>query len=587
MSKDFSILIGGEAGQGSRMAGLIIAKIFNFIGYKIYIYEDYGSLIRGGHNFSQIRAAEKEFQSRKEKINFLLALDKKTIDFHKKDLEKNGLIIFNSDKIELRDYNPPSALPAKGGAPGIGVPIEKITKEMGGIPIMANTALIAAFAKIVGIDWEILEGVLRKEIKHEIDLNLKIGKRAYEISKNLLKITGGDPLSTLLLTGNEATALGLTKAGLKFYFAYPMTPATSIMNFLAKREDLNVKVIQPENEISVINMALGAAFAGARSAVGTSGGGFALMTEGLSLAGQSETPILIVESQRGGPSTGMPTYNLQGDLLFVLSAGHGDIPRFVIAPGDAEQCYFYSALGLNLAWKYQTPVIFLLDKDVSEDTFSVDEKILSSIKPENALLWDKGPAFANLPAGRQGASAGKEYKRYKITENGISPLAFPGEKNVIVKSTSYEHDEFGITIESEDVEKMIAKRARKYETMSKEGERLPAIEVYGKKNSKIALISFGISKGAAREAAENLGIKLIQPIIIEPFPKKQMERALGGVKKSFSVELNSTGQMAKVLNQNGIKVDGKILKYNGRPFLAKEIEENLARVLPQGARNRL
>ena len=574
MSKDFSILIGGEAGQGSRMAGLIIAKIFNFIGYKIYIYEDYGSLIRGGHNFSQIRAAEIEFQSRKEKINFLLALDKKTIDFHKKDLEKNGLIIFNSDKIELRDYNPPSALPAKGGAPGIGVPIEKITKEMGGIPIMANTALIAAFAKIIGIDWKILEGVLRKEIKHEIDLNLKIGKRAYEISKNLLKITGGDPLSTLLLTGNEATALGLTKAGLKFYFAYPMTPATSIMNFLAKREDLNVKVIQPENEISVINMALGAAFAGARSAVGTSGGGFALMTEGLSLAGQSETPILIVESQRGGPSTGMPTYNLQGDLLFVLSAGHGDIPRFVIAPGDAEQCYFYSALGLNLAWKYQTPVIFLLDKDVSENTFSFDEKIANSHKfghEFSPILWDgKG-----------------EYKRYKITKNGISPLAFPGEKNVIVKSTSYEHDEYGITIEGEDVEKMIAKRARKYETMSKEVERLPAIEVYGKKNSKIALISFGISKGAAREAAENLGIKLIQPIIIEPFPKKQMERSLGGVKKSFSVELNSTGQMAKVLNQNGIKVDGKILKYNGRPFLAKEIEENLARVLPQGARNRL
>jgi len=558
MSKDFSILIGGEAGQGSRMAGLIIAKIFNFIGYKIYIYEDYQSLIRGGHNFSQIRAAEKEFQSRKEKIDFLLALDEKTINLHKKDLEKNGLIIFNANKVKSKE--------------GMGIEIEKIAKEMGGKPIMANMALIADFAKIIGLDWEILEGVLRREIKKEIDLNLKIGKRAYEISKNLLKIEKISKEPTLLLTGNEATALGAVKAGLKFYFAYPMTPATSIMNFLAKREDLNVKVIQPENEISVINMALGASFAGVRSAVGTSGGGFALMTEGLSLAGQSETPIFIIESQRGGPSTGMPTYNLQGDLLFVLSAGHGDFPRFVIAPGDAEQCLYYSALGLNLAWKYQTPVILLLDKDVSENTFSVNEKILNLIQPENALLWDKGPAFAK-------ASAGKEYKRYKITEDGISPLAFPGSKNVIVKSTSYEHDEYGITIESEEVEKMQEKRLRKYETMSKEVEKLEAIKVYGNKKSDIAIVAWGITKGAAKEVAENLGIKLIQPIIVEPFPKDKMKKALNGVKKLFSVELNTSGQMAKVLNSQGIKVDGKILKYTGRPFFTKEIEEKLKKIL--------
>jgi 2-oxoglutarate ferredoxin oxidoreductase subunit alpha len=546
MAKDFSILIGGEAGQGSRFAGLIIAKIFNRLGYRIYIYEDYQSLIRGGHNFSQIRASEKDFQSRKEKIDFLLALDKKTIDLHKKDLEKNGLIIFNSDRIKSKE--------------GIGVPIEKITKEMDGIPVMANTALISAFSKIVGIDFEILKEVLKNEIKKSIDLNLKIAKRAYEISKTSLKITEVRPLPTTLLTGNEATAIGMAKAGLKFYFAYPMTPSTSIMNFLASHEDLGVKVIQPENEIAVINMALGAAFAGKKTAVGSSGGGFALMVEALSLAGQSETPILIIESQRGGPSTGMPTYGLQGDLLFVLSAGHGDFPRFVIAPGDAEQCLYYSALGLNLAWKYQTPVILLLDKDVSENTFSVDEKIFEKIKEENLIFWDKKG----------------EYKRYKITEDGISPLAFPGEKNAIVKANSYEHDEFGISNDEEEiVEKMQEKRMRKYQKMKEEVENLPAIKVYGNEKSEIALISWGISKGAAKEVAENLKIKLIQPIIIEPFPERKMKKALEGVKKIFSVELNASGQMAKVLNRYGIKVDGKILKYTGRPFLAKEIEEKL------------
>jgi 2-oxoglutarate ferredoxin oxidoreductase subunit alpha len=551
MAKDFSILIGGEAGQGSRFAGLIIAKIFSRLGYRIYIYEDYQSLIRGGHNFSQIRASEKDFQSRKEKIDFLLALDKKTIDLHKKDLEKNGLIIFNSDRIKSRE--------------GIGVPIEKITKEMGGIPVMANTALISAFSKIVGIDFEILKEVLEKEIKKSIDLNLKIAKRAYEISKNLLRIPETRSLSTILLTGNEATAIGMAKAGLKFYFAYPMTPSTSIMNFLASHEDLGVKVIQPENEIAVINMALGAAFAGKKSAVGTSGGGFALMVEALSLAGQSETPILIIESQRGAPSTGMPTYGLQGDLLFVLSAGHGDFPRFVIAPGDAEQCLYYSALGLNLAWKYQTPVILLLDKDVSENTFSVDEKFANfhEFEHEFARMWDKKG----------------EYKRYKVTEEGISPLAFPGEKNAIVKANSYEHDEFGISNDEEDVvEKMQEKRMRKFQKMKKEIENLPAIKVYGNENSEIALISWGISKGAAMEAAENLKIKLIQPIIIEPFPERKMRKALEGVKKIFSVELNASGQMAKVLNRYGIKVDGKILKYTGRPFLAKEIEEQLKKL---------
>ena len=549
MKKEFSILIGGQAGQGSRFAGLIIAKIFGRLGYRIYIYEDYQSLIRGGHNFSQIRASEKEFQSRKEKIDFLLALDKNTLDLHKKDLDQNGLIVFNSDKIESKE--------------GIGVPIEKITKEMGGIPIMANTALISAFSKIVGIDFEILKEVLTQEIKKSIDLNLKIAKKAFEESKILLKIKKLEQKPKILLTGNEGIASGMAKAGLKFYFGYPMTPATSIMNFLVSRENLNVKVIQPENEISVINMALGASFAGKRSAVGTSGGGFALMVEALSLAGQSETPILIVESQRGAPSTGMPTYNLQGDLLFVLSAGHGDFPRFVIAPGDAEQCFYYAGLGLNLAWKYQTPVILLVDKDVSENTFSVDEKI-ANFDEFRPIFWDKKG----------------EYKRYKITENGISLLTFPGEKNAIVKANSYEHDEFGISNDEEEmVERMQEKRLRKYRKMAEEVESLPAIKVYGNEKSEVAIISWGISKGAAKEVAENSGIKLIQPIIIEPFPEKQMEEALRGVKKIFLVELNSTGQMAKILNQNEIKVDGKILKYNGRPFWAREIEEKLKGIL--------
>ncbi|PIS39614.1 MAG: pyruvate ferredoxin oxidoreductase [Candidatus Nealsonbacteria bacterium CG08_land_8_20_14_0_20_38_20] len=551
MLKDYSILIGGEAGQGTRLAGLIIAKLFNHLGYHIYIYEDYQSLIRGGHNFSQIRATENGFQSRKEKDDFLLALDERTLNLHKKNLSEKGIIIFNSDKID-------------SGEKGIGIPIQTIAKEMGGKPIMANTALIAAFAKVIGVEWEVLEDVFKKEIKKAIDLNLKIAKRAYDAPQGLIKLKKIIQKPRLILTGNEAAALGMVKAGLALYFAYPMTPATSILNYLARhKNDFNIGVIQPEDEISVVNMALGASFAGAKSAVGTSGGGFDLMVEALSLAGQSETPILIIESQRAGPSTGMPTYNLQSDLRFVITAGHGDFLRFVIAPGDAEQCLSYSGLALNLAWKYQTPVILLLDKDVSENTFTVNDKILPLLKPEKPLLWDKKGG----------------YKRYKITKNGVSPLVFPGEKDAIVKATSYEHDEFGITIESEETEKMQEKRLRKFGAMGKEVEKLPAIKVYGNKKANKAIVAWGITKGAAIEAAENLGIKLIQPIIIEPFPKRQMERALKGVKKLVSVEMNTFGQMAEVLAGQGIKVNSKILKYTGRPFFAREIEEKLRKIL--------
>ena len=544
--KDYSILIGGAAGQGTRLAGLVIAKLFNALGYYVYIYEDYQSLIRGGHNFSQIRISEKEVFSIKEKIDFLLALDENTLKLHEKKLAKKGPVIFNSDRIKNK---------------GIGVAIEKITKEEGGSPIMANTALIAAFAKIVGIDFETVNEVLGKQIRKKIELNLKIAKKAYDSVETFIKIAKIGKNESLLMTGNEAIALGAKNAGLNLYFAYPMTPATSILNYFAKKQDeFNIRTIQPEDEISVINMASGASFAGARTAIGTSGGGFGLMVEGLSLAGQAEVPLLIIECQRAGPSTGVPTYNLQGDLNFVISAGHGDFPRFVIAPGDAEQCLYYAGLGLNLAWQYQTPVILLSDKDISENTFSVNQKTLSQVKTVNPLFWDKKG----------------EYQRYKITKDGISPLAFPGEKNAIVKTNSYEHDQYGITTDNEkEISEMQKKRWRKFQKMEKEVERLPAVKVYGKKNSKTALVSWGISKCAAREAAENLGIKLIQPIIVEPFPKKQMAKALKGVKKLISVEMNSSGQLAKVLNSQGFKVEAKILKYSGRPFFVEEIEKKL------------
>lgn len=548
MPKEYSILIGGSAGEGTRMAGLMIAKLFNEYGYKIFIYDDYQSLIAGGHNFSQIRASKEKIISHKQKIDFLLALNQETVDKHKGKLEKTGVIIFNSNKIAERK--------------GIGLPIETITQKSGGKPIMKNAALIGGLGKALGMEWQIIENVFKKEIKKDVETNLKIAKGGYDRIKNILKIekTGQKPLP--LLTGNEAIALGAVKAGLDVYIAYPMTPATSILHYLAgRRKDFNVVVFQDESEISVINAALGCAYAGKKTMVATSGGGFALMVEAVSLSAQSETPVVIVESQRPGPATGLPTYTAQADLLFALNAGHGDFTRFVAAPGDSEESFYLTGLALNIAWKYQMPSIVLIDKEISESTFSFDENESDKIKPAEAILWDgKG-----------------KYKRYSDAKTGISPLAFPGNKNAAVKTASYEHDEYGIAIEEneKEIQKAQDKRLRKFENLKKEVEKLRGVKVYGNKNAKNAAVVWGSTKGPILEAAKELNIKIIQPIILQPFPEKQMEKALKGVKALVSVETNATGQMAKLLESYGIKVNGKILKYTGRPFLPEELAKEL------------
>jgi len=547
--KDYSIIIGGAAGQGSRKAGLIIAKLFNNLGYNVFISEDYQSLIKGGHNFSIVRVSEGQHFSTREKADFLLALDENTVDKHEKSLEKNGCIVFNKDRIKREK--------------GIGIASDTITKELGGLPIMSNTALIAGFSKAMGIEWKVLEDALKREIGKGIEKNLEIAKKAYEETNTVLKIDSLKISPDPLLTGNEAIALGAVKAGLDIYYAYPMTPATTILNYLAEHEkEFNIVTAQLENEIAVINAAIGSSFAGKRSMVGTSGGGFALMTEGISLAAMAETPVLIISSQRSGPATGVPTYSGQSDLLFTLHSGHGDFVRFIVAPGDANESCYWSGKLLNLAWKYQTPSILLVDKELSESTFEFDEKILSQIKKEKPVLWNgKG-----------------EYMRYENTKNGISPMAFPGDK-AVVKGTSYEHDEKGLSVENEEaIVLMQNKRLRKFKEMEKEVDVPGSVNVFGKKSSKKAIIAWGSTKGVALEVAEKLGLKLIQPLVLQPFPVKQFKSALKGVNKLISIECSALGQMEKLLNCHGIKIDKTILKYDMRPFTVEGLEKKLKNI---------
>jgi 2-oxoglutarate ferredoxin oxidoreductase subunit alpha len=292
-------------------------------------------------------------------------------------------------------------------------------------------------------------------------------------------------------------------------------------------------VIHPESEIAVMLMAQGFAYAGVKAAVGTSGGGFCLMTEGLSLAGMAEMPVVVVMAQRTGPSTGLPTYTAQGDLHFVLNAGQGEFPRFIVAPGDAEEAYFWSGVAINLAWKFQVPSIILSDKTVSESQYSFDIGLAGEPKEQAQqapLLWDG-----------QGT-----YRRYIYTDNGVSPLAFPPQKGQVIKTDSYAHDEKGITTEDSGITKLMAdKRLQKGRSLARELEGYETVKVYGGR-AKIALFCWGSNKGVCREAAERLGLGVIQVLVLSPFPEKSLREAVRGVERLIAVECNATGQLASL-----------------------------------------
>jgi len=540
---EFSVLIGGKAGDGINQAGLLLAHLVSHLGYRVYMYLDYPSLIRGGHNFAIIRASDKKIAAHRDALDFVLALDQNTVNVHKGKLKDPSHIIYDSDSAKSE---------------GIGHALKKIIKEENAAEIMRNSAIIGSFARSMGIQWETLNTVFRKFIPKQVDLNLKLARRAYDESREIMKV---EPLPQKFLPvvgGNEAAGFGLIKAGLNNYVAYPMTPTSSLLHFLAAMQsEFDMKVIHPENEIAVILMALGFAYVGQKAAVGTSGGGFCLMTEALSLAGMAELPVVIVLGQRPGPSTGLPTYSSQTELHFALNAGQGEFPRFLVAPGDAEEYYYWSQVALNMAWKYQMPSIILTDKLSGEGAYSFDIDSVPEVKEEQPVMW-----------GRAG-----EYKRYALTQNGVSPLAFAPDKDAIIKVNSYEHDEAGITTEDALMSKaMCDKRLGKECHLAQELEGYETVRVYGRRDAETAILCWGSNKGVCTEFAESQGLRVIQPVVLSPFPVNRFRQALQGVKKLVAVESNATGQLIRLLKIYGFQVDDKILKYDGRPFTLEDME---------------
>jgi 2-oxoglutarate/2-oxoacid ferredoxin oxidoreductase subunit alpha len=545
--RELQIIVGGEAGQGSKKAGMIIASFFNEYGFNVFIHEDYQSLIKGGHNFSSLSVSERKIDGVQEEVDFVLALNEDSILKHKDKIKKeSGILIYDKDCTD-KDFS-------EEGFKAVKISLKEVVEKAGGAPLMKNTALISCFAKTVGLEWETVKLVFQKQLKIETEKNIEVGRVAFQEAETVQEIEKVGEKKGSLTSGNEAVALGAVDAGLDCFFAYPMTPATGILSFFVNHE--KVKTFQPENEISVANMVLGASYTGKRTMTGTSGGGFALMTEAVSFSAQAEIPFVVALSQRMGPATGVPTYQGQGDLLFALNAGHGDMMRFVVAPGDANDAYFLAGKAVNIAWKYQIPSVIIIDKEISENTYTFKKEQL--VEKEEAVL----------------AENNKDYNRYDGDD--ISPMAFPGGE-AVVKVTGYEHDEKGVAVEDgELIKKMQEKRKRKYEKLKQEVETMETVKVSGE--GAVAVVFWGSTKGVVQEAVKDLDIKTVQVLVMEPFSRKQMEEALSGVEKIVSVETNATGQLSKVLQCNGFKVDKEILKYDGRPFYVEELREKLQQI---------
>jgi 2-oxoglutarate ferredoxin oxidoreductase subunit alpha len=566
---DYSIKIGGEAGQGIQTIGGTLAKVFARSGYHVFTHQDYESRIRGGHNFYQIRLADNPITSSRKRIDILVALDKESIVRHEMELTENGLIIYDADTLRQK-YDRPYFL---------NVPFTKIAIEQGGNKIMANTVAVGAVLGMLGISMEILIEIVKATFKKKGEMiisgNINAVKAGYEFAVKYCEkcafTSAAQSSPKMLIQGNDAIGLGAIASGVKFYSAYPMTPSTGIMNYIAsKSAEYGIIVEQAEDEIAAINMALGASFAGVRAMTGTSGGGFALMVEGLSLAGMTETPIVIVLAQRPGPATGLPTRTEQGDLQFALYTAHGEFPRIIFAPGNPEQAFYLTNKAFDLAEKYQIPAIIITDQYLADSQWTINELHLDRIKYTDYRL--RGDEFKNL----------SEYKRHAFTDTGVTPLGVPGDSQHLVVTDSDEHDEEGHIVEDAETRiKMLDKRLfKKIPRIRQEIE--PPI-LYGDAQPEIVITGWGSTYGVMKEAVDvlsNRSIAMLHFSEIYPFPlieKFNFLNILNNAKLTVCIENNATGQFARLIKaETGFAFLNKgIRKYDGRPFIVDDLVKEL------------
>src|SRR3990170_865531 len=543
MSKsDFTFRIGGAAGDGVSSTAESFARICSRSGLHVWTYSSYQSVIRGGHVWTQVRAGADPLLSHGEDPEVLVALNQATLDVHEGGVAEGGVILYDSEALKV---DPSKHRPR---VRALGIPLRRLAQTLSPNAVMRNTVALGAAVRLLDLDFRHVEtafkGIWGSKKPEVVAQNVQ----AARLGANEVQDHGGSPRLGIpytnvprpLMTGNEAVCLGALAAGCKFLAQYPMTPASSIMHWMAAHGPAHgVVVKQVEDELAAINMAIGAGFAGARAMTATSGGGFCLMVEALGQGGMTETPVVAVLVQRAGPSTGVPTKTEQGDLNLVLGAGQGDWPRAIIAPRDTVECFRSIVKAFNL------PILrgFLAD----------------------------------------GNGGGKDYKRFQFTENGISPRAFPGMKGFQFTAGTDEHMESGVLISDvlagvppwvEERRKMMEKRMRKLEGLRRE---LRPPELWGPADAELTIVSWGSTQGAVREAIGRLNgaghrVNSLEFFDLFPFKVEEAQELLEGAKRTLCVEGNYTGQFARLLRaETGYKVDELLAQYDGEPIEPREV----------------
>ena len=568
---DFSLAIGGEAGQGIATPGDILARIFVRRGLHLYTYNAYQSIIRGGHIFLTVRVSDQELYSHGDRLDLLLCLNQNTMDRHLNLMGPGSRVIYNGDNITAGSSN--------DGVHLCPMPVSELT---GGSRnrLIQNTVASGAIMSLLGLEFEILEESLTLRFQRQgqgvIDENVGVARAGFDYAnENFVPYydsmpTGEKPLA--VWAGNDAIAMGGAAAGVKFYCAYPMSPSSGILHWMAQNaRNLGIMVRQVEDEIAVANMAIGASHAGCRAMCGTSGGGFALMTEAVGAAGMMEIPVVFIDVQRAGPSTGVPTKTEQGDLWQVLGASQGDFERFIVAPRDALDSYNTMPELYNLVDKAQCPAIVLTDLLIGEGRFSVDP---DDINMQPSI--DRGELITQ-PAPANG------YMRYKDTESGVSPRALPGIEGYVHVVATDEHDENSVLISDEFTNPlkrrmMVEKRARKFQDIV---TKIAPPELEGAEDAEVTLVGWGSTYGVIKEAIEQLAEKGIQanqlPIKwIVPFHGEAVMDALSRAKRVIVVENNYSGQFYRYMrSETGLSVSGHIRKYDGEPFMPHHIVDGV------------
>lgn len=574
MSNELTWVVGGQQGEGIDTTGEILASALNRLGYHIFGYRTFGSRIKGGHTNYRVRIAQRPVYGIAPQIDVLVAFDQDTINRLAGEMARGGVVVFNGKG--GRGKLPPGVRDVRL----VEVPMLELARELGN-PIMKNMVGVGVSAALLGLAVEDIEPVVDERFAGKggklVEANKAALRRGYEAALAALGETGdrlrlgpADGRRRYLMTGDEAAAFGALVAGCRLVAAYPITPASEIMHWMVKKlPQYSGVVVQAEDEIAAISTVIGAGYAGVRAMTSTSGPGFSLMQEAIGYAGMIEAPCVIVNVQRAGPSTGMPTKHEQSDLFEMVMGSHGDLPRIVLAPVTIEDCFYAAVDAFNLADRYQTPVVLAMDLALGLSKQTVDDIDFSRVRIDRGeiavpddLNWDGG-----------------DFKRYRFTETGISPRSLPGMPGGLHLATGLEHDETGhITEDRGNRVRMMQKRLRKFAAVN----GIETVRYEGPEHPDVLLVGWGASYGALREAREALGAQGLSVghahiRLLAPFPVAAVADLLGRAKHVFVAENNALGQLAALIRQHVDSADKARLrtinKYDGTLFLPGEIVE--------------